>query len=35
MVLSYGNTALIYPRALFPPEICRRLRELGVTVVER
>ncbi|MGW5917373.1 hypothetical protein ACWFPY_00125 [Nocardia fluminea] len=34
-VLSYGNTALVYPRALFPPETCRRLRELGVTVVER
>lgn len=33
-VLSYGNTALVYPRALFPPEICFRLRELGVTVVE-
>ncbi|MFC9661774.1 hypothetical protein ACFVJ5_16180 [Nocardia sp. NPDC127606] len=34
-VLNYGKTALVYPRALFPPEICHRLRELGVTVVER
>ncbi|WP_410870266.1 hypothetical protein [Nocardia sp. A7] len=34
-VVHYGTTPLILPRALFPAEVLPRLRELGVTVVER
>ncbi|MFD6395136.1 hypothetical protein [Nocardia sp. NPDC060249] len=34
-VVKYGTTPLVLPRALFAPEVLPRLRELGVTVVER
>ncbi|MFE3541725.1 hypothetical protein ACFXK0_02000 [Nocardia sp. NPDC059177] len=34
-VLKYGAAALVLPQALFPQEVLPRLRELGVTVVER
>ncbi len=34
-VINYGTTPLIFPAALFLPEVVVRLRDLGVTVVER